>query len=95
MKTKRRGQEGYVAVKLYMCKAHDRVEWDFLESMMWKLGFDGRWIQLVMLCITSAKYQFKVNGECRDVLIPQQVHRQGNPLSPYLFLLCVEVFLLC
>jgi hypothetical protein len=60
--------------------------------MMWKLGFDGRWIQLIMICINSVKYQFKVKGECTDVLIPQRGLGQRDPLSPYLFLLCAEGF---
>jgi hypothetical protein len=81
MKTKRKGRDGYAVVKLDKSKSSDRVEWVFLEKIMRKLGFVERWIRLIMLCNTTVKYQFKVNGSCTDVLIPQRGLRQGDPLS--------------
>jgi hypothetical protein len=81
---------GRCAVKLDMHKAYDRVEWIFLENMMRKLGFDERWINQMMACVNSVRYQVRFNSEETDMFVPTRGLRQGDPLSSYLFVLCVE-----
>uniref|UniRef100_A0A8I7B954 Reverse transcriptase domain-containing protein n=1 Tax=Hordeum vulgare subsp. vulgare TaxID=112509 RepID=A0A8I7B954_HORVV len=92
MQNKRSGATGYAALKLDMSKAYDRVEWYFLEAMMRKMGFAERWIDLIMNCCSTVKYRFRINGSLTDDIVPQRGLRHGDPISPYLFLLCAEAF---
>lgn len=70
-----------------MGKVYDRIEWEYLRGIMIRLGFHTSFMNLIMACVTSVSFSVKVN----DVLTEgSEGIRQGDPISPYLLLLCSE-----
>jgi hypothetical protein len=80
----------FFALKIDMMKAYDRVEWSYLHGCLSRLGFANSWIRSVMRCVTSARYAVRVNGDLTEPVVPMRGIRQGDPISPYLFILCTE-----
>lgn len=83
---------GNVIVKLDMAKAYDRLSWGFLIRVMRALGFSNHWCDLVFRCISNCSYSIKWEGEIFGYFRSMRGVRQGDPLSPTLFIIAMEWF---
>lgn len=87
---KRYGKRGNMSVKLDMSKTYGRVEWSFLKNIILRLGFASSFVNLILGCIKTVSFSVLINGVAKGPIFPTRKIRQGDPLSPYLFLFCTE-----
>ena len=70
MHSRKEGKKGSLALKLDISKAYDRVEWQFLQSILEKMGFLASWIERLMSCVTTPSFSILVNGKSYSMIHP-------------------------
>ena len=82
--------ENGVLCKLNMENAYDHINWNFLLLVMQKMGFGEKWAGWISWCISTATYSVLINGLPTGFFHNTRGQRQGDPLSPYLFVIGME-----
>lgn len=79
-----------MAIKLDLEKAYDRLHWPFISETLNFFGFDQLFITLIEKCVSTSSMAIAWRGEYLEAFNPSRGIRQGDPISPYLFVLCIE-----
>lgn len=88
--TKKKGNKGYFAIKIDPAKAYDRINWEFIWRVLVEIGLPENLINIIMHGVTSVETNINWNGRRSEFFCQNRGIRQEDPISPYLFVLCMD-----
>ena len=87
-----KNKDACMLLKLDIQKAYDKVDWRFLCKTLEAFGFSKQWINIIFQCISTPKISILINGTLEGFFNISRGIRQGDPISPFLFIIMAEAF---
>lgn len=86
-----RAKKPGIVCKVEFEKAFDNVNWNCLDLVMQKFGFGAVWRGWIRWCVSYARFSILINGEATSMFRSQKGIRKGDPISPFIFIMVVEI----